>query len=288
MRILVTGAGGFAGRHLVASLLEKGFDVAAHSRRPVDPSNGHARLTRYTGDLSEGIPAVGALDAIVHCASRNRLPPASPSTYLKDNVRALENLLVLAGRKKAAKFIFLSSVSVYGRIEVPVLDEAHSLNYDTDFGLSKLVCERLLAEASDDVMSAMGLRLPAIIGREAHHVWLARLRDALVKGEAVEIQNPQALHNNLLHVDDLCTFVLRLVADVRWRGWDAVNLAVEDSLSVMGVAELLRKALGSSSVIRVAEATSFPYTISTDKARRLYGFRSQTITESLTRFAREA
>ncbi|MBF0269658.1 MAG: NAD(P)-dependent oxidoreductase [Alphaproteobacteria bacterium] len=284
MRILVTGAGGFIGARLVADLIASGFDVVAHSRKP-KPSNALG-IQWISGDLGKPITEALALDAIVHCASRNRLPAALPSEYLNDNVRAMERLLELAARTEVKKFIFLSSISVYGRVTDPVLDEATPCRFETDFGLSKLMCERLLAESSTQ-FSAIALRLPGVVGPGAHHVWLARLCQSLRQNDSVAIQNPESMHNNLLHVADLSRFVGQLLAGKDWQGFEAVNLAVDEAWPVRQVAETLKRAVGSDSPIIVEESQSLPYVIDSTLARKSFGFCTMPMLETLTRFAKE-
>ena len=121
MRLLVTGAAGFLGSHLVDRLLAEGHDVVGMdnfitgSRQNLAHLAGEPRFQFIEHDVSRYIEVEGALDGVLHFAS-----PASPIDYLKLPIQTLKvgslgthNTLGLA-KAKGARFFLASTSEVYG------------------------------------------------------------------------------------------------------------------------------------------------------------------------------
>ena len=131
MKVLVTGAGGFLGRAVVAEAVAAGHEVKAMHRPASLPQAGAvpAGVTVVPGDLRQpGIwrDALGDVDAVIHCAAA---ASGDIATQLAGTVLATENLLA-ALRTGPKRFVHVSSFSVYdfGAPRWPaVLDESTPL-----------------------------------------------------------------------------------------------------------------------------------------------------------------
>src|SRR5688572_4124976 len=149
MHVLVTGAGGFSGVEIVKMLLAQGQRVTAvygssPGRLSTLPEKT-PRLDIIGGDLAGEVPLPQKCDAVVHAAARSPLPGVTDEQIVHDNVVATERLVAHARRAGVRAFIFLSSLSVHGRIQVPVVDEATPIFEPDSYGLSKRQCEQLIA-----------------------------------------------------------------------------------------------------------------------------------------------
>ena len=120
-RIVVLGASGFLGSHLCDELIARGDDVVGID--DLSSSTGvnlkmlesESRFTFLRGDIAEGIPVRGTVDAVLNFAS-----PASPPRYLgmpvqtlRTGSRGTDNALQFA-LENNARFIMASTSEVYG------------------------------------------------------------------------------------------------------------------------------------------------------------------------------
>jgi len=136
-QVLVTGASGFIGRHLVAHLTQRGIVVRTLSRHPLD------RRNHVIADVVEDITAHAAgCDCIVHLAgladassSYDRpLEFARVNTY--GTLRALE-----AARRNNTTFVLASSQRIYRPAARPLPEDAPTAPVDP-YGLAKLQAEQ--------------------------------------------------------------------------------------------------------------------------------------------------
>ena len=169
MKVLVTGAGGFLGRAVVAAAARGGHEVVAMVRpasagRPLGPG-----VKEVAGDLRQPGPWCEALDvdAVVHCtAAFGDLP-----SQLAGTVLATENLLA-ALPERTRRFVHVSSLSVYdfdgprlgGILDEATPLEAAPLRRDA-YTQTKLMQERLVREhAARTGMALVVVRPGAIYG----------------------------------------------------------------------------------------------------------------------------
>lgn len=155
MATLVTGGAGYIGSHMVWQLLDHGEEVVVLDRL----STGfdwavpmEAKL--YKGDIGDAqlvseIIAAHHIEAIIHFAALTIVPDSftDPISYYENNTAKAMALIGSAVRGGVKHFIFSSTAAVYGATGTDPVDEAHSTLPVSPYGMSKLMTERVLADA---------------------------------------------------------------------------------------------------------------------------------------------
>ena len=160
MKIAVTGAQGFIGRHLTTALAGRGHAVV-----PIGHDDWDLTSEASPAALLAGCDAVVHLAAAVH--RRGRPGDADfVRTMMATNLGGTERLARAAAAAGVARFVFLSSAAVYGRgAGHGTIDEATPLAPDTPYGESKRAAEAALqAIAEETGLGTVALRPPLVYG----------------------------------------------------------------------------------------------------------------------------
>lgn len=146
MRVLVTGANGFAGRHVVKHLLQHtDWKIAAVDI--TDMFFDDLRVDTYVNDLRERLePNVfGRVDAVIHLASSSDVPAflADPEKHVMNNVAITLNLLQWARWQTLKMFVQVSTNEVFGPTVAISSKEWDTLYPSTPYSASKAAQEML-------------------------------------------------------------------------------------------------------------------------------------------------
>ncbi len=170
MRVLITGACGFVGRHLARRLCAAGDEVVGTwwPQPPADPPAGVELIAADVEDAARVAEIVGRVrpDAIVHLAALSHVGESweRPGSYYRVNVAGTEHVVRAAGR---ARVLVASSAEVYGAVpedEQPI-GEDRPLAPGTPYGVTKAAAERLaLALAGEGRAEVVIVRSFNLIG----------------------------------------------------------------------------------------------------------------------------
>ena len=171
MNVVVSGATGFIGSHLLPALLREGHVVKALIEPGVDTVRWKG-VDSFAADIISGdgvSVAFQGADAVVHLAARNHvLKEASRdplAAYQRVNVDGTRNVVRAASLAGARLFVHLSSVKAMGEGSDRILNEESPCVPKTPYGISKLESEEVVrAEAGGEGMSVVILRLPMVYG----------------------------------------------------------------------------------------------------------------------------
>lgn len=156
-KVLVTGADGFIGSHLVEELLAEGCRVKAfvyynsfNSWGWLDtlPKAERARLEVFAGDIRDpnGVRrAAEGCDVIFHLAALIAIPFSyhSPDSYVDTNIKGTLNVLQAARDLKTKKVLVTSTSEVYGTARYVPIDENHPFQGQSPYSATKIGADRL-------------------------------------------------------------------------------------------------------------------------------------------------
>lgn len=155
--VLVTGADGFIGSHLVELLLSRGQRVRAfvlynsfNSWGWLDDCPTHYRknLEIFSGDIRDpyGVKAsMKGCDAVLHLASLIAIPYSyhSPDTYVDTNIKGTLNVLQAARELSVGRVIHTSTSEVYGSARFVPITEDHPLLGQSPYSATKIAADQL-------------------------------------------------------------------------------------------------------------------------------------------------
>jgi len=156
-RVLVTGADGFIGSHLVEGLVREGLDVRAfvlynsfNSWGWLDhcESDVRGRFEVFAGDVRDphGVrQAMQDCDAVLHLAALIAIPYSyhSPDTYVDTNIKGTLNVLQAARALGVSRVVHTSTSEVYGTARVVPITEDHPLQGQSPYSASKIGADQI-------------------------------------------------------------------------------------------------------------------------------------------------
>ncbi|NCU80505.1 MAG: SDR family NAD(P)-dependent oxidoreductase [Acidimicrobiia bacterium] len=157
MKILVTGADGFIGSHVVETLVKSGHDVRAfvlynsfNSWGWLDESEKSIResINVFAGDIRDphGVDkAVENQEVVLNLAALIAIPYSyhSPDTYIDTNIKGTLNVLQAARRHNVKRVVQTSTSEVYGTAQYIPIDEIHPLHPQSPYAASKVGADQL-------------------------------------------------------------------------------------------------------------------------------------------------
>jgi dTDP-glucose 4,6-dehydratase len=155
--VLVTGADGFIGSHLVEELVTSGYKVTAFVQYNSFNSWGwldnckpelKEKFTVVAGDIRDphGVKnAMAECDAVAHLAALIAIPFSynSPDSYVDTNIKGTLNVLQAARELSIKRIIHTSTSEVYGTAKIVPITEEHPLQGQSPYSATKIAADQL-------------------------------------------------------------------------------------------------------------------------------------------------
>lgn len=159
--VLICGGAGYIGSHMAHWLSDHGYNLTVLDNL----STGHAHAVHWGEFIHADLLDPAALDqalkgrrfdAVMHFCARSLVGESvrQPNAYYRNNVTGTINLLEAMQRHDVQRIVFSSTAAIFGNPVSEVIDEDHPKAPINPYGASKLMAERILADAA----TAYGLR----------------------------------------------------------------------------------------------------------------------------------
>jgi NAD dependent epimerase/dehydratase len=156
-RVLVTGAGGFIGSHLVDELLNRGAEVTAfvHYNARNDWGMLEGRYNEKTpnlnviaGDVTDSLfvkKAITEKEYVFHLAALIGIPYSyvAPESYINTNVKGTLNVMQACLEQEVTRVVHTSTSEVYGTAQYTPIDEKHPLQGQSPYSASKIGADKI-------------------------------------------------------------------------------------------------------------------------------------------------
>jgi len=230
MRALVTGCAGFIGSTLTDRLLRDGYEAIGIDRfsdyyarglkeRNLSSAMMHPRFTLLEEDILD-IDTFPSVDYVFHLAAQAGVRASwgkSFEIYTRDNIQATQRLLEFYKSQKIRKFVYSSSSSVYGDVELPMRED-RMVQPVSPYGVTKLAAEHLCSLYWTNYgVPTVSLRYFTVYGpRQRPDMGINKFVRAALNGEVITVYGDGTQTRDFTYIDDIVEAnVLAATSDVR-------------------------------------------------------------------------
>lgn len=245
-RILVTGATGFVGMHLLPRLKADGHSVTVSLRSSADFAYAHANSFHLSeiGPLTDWEPALANCDTVIHLAGQLQDSDATPDSFTSVNDLGTRRLVEQALSMGIERFIFLSSIlSLCDHSIVGQLNDQSIPNPSSAYGRSKLAGEKHVKRFADAGHVGIALRAPLVYSADAKGNWkrLQQLAASALPLPFGRVENKRSV----LAIENLIDAIAKVTVikpDLAHSG--TFSLADDGNVSLAQILRWLREGMG--------------------------------------------
>lgn len=296
--IIVTGASGFIGRHLLKALCNKGYEIFActHRRRveEVFPHLKGSRLDLTKASELKKLPAQG-VEAVFHLASFvpesvSRDVLSNAQRCLKANILATLNVLEHCRLNHIKRLVYASTISIYQN--ATTLPSENTFVYPTTlYGLSKLAAEMLCEKYRKDYgLLCFSLRFGSIYGLgQPGHLVMAKFIQSAIEHRPIEIWGKGKKLIDFVYIKDV---VKACLLTLKAKKPGIYNIGSGEPVAIVDLARTVRRVFADAHLPLCFTTTDNEDVSSVwldiTKARRELGFQpSYTLLKGLMDYKRE-
>jgi UDP-glucose 4-epimerase len=269
-RVLVAGGCGFIGSHLCERLVDLGAEVVVldnlSSGDRTNVSTVAEQLTIQEGDISDEArvaEVVAGCDVVIHQAyPYGRANWGVDEQYATDGVIGTINLLRASVKEDVSKFVFASSVAVYGLQEYLPLDEDHPTTPIVPYGATKQVGEEYCRTfASLYGLDTVSLRYFYAYGpryASFDHSAMVKFLNLALQGKPITVYGDGEQIRDYTYIKDVVTGTLDAA---RADGTDGAvyNISSGTGVSIIKLAEIIGETISRSVDIHFTEVPAARY-----------------------------
>lgn len=294
-RVLVTGAGGFIGSHLVEELVKKECRLRAFVHYNSFNRWGWLDYTDkkiknsieiFTGDVRDpnGVKeAMRKIDVVFHLAALIGIPYSyhSPDTYLDTNIKGTLNILQSAREFEVEKVIHTSTSEVYGTAQFVPITEKHPINPQSPYSATKAAADFLALSfnRSFDLPVAIIRPFNTYGPRQSSRAIIPTIITQIISGKKKINIGSTRPTRDLTYVKDTVDGFIRIAESDKSTG-EVINIGNNFEISIKDLINLIAKIMNAKIKIMIEEKRVRPIKseverlwADTKKARELFNWK---------------
>jgi NAD dependent epimerase/dehydratase len=302
-RVLVTGAAGFIGSHLVEALVARDALVTCLVRYNSASSIGNlellpadirARITVAFGNIEDSDfvqRTVEGQEIVLHLAALIGIPYSyvAPRSYVRTNIEGTLNVLEAVRGHRVRRLVHTSTSEVYGTAQRTPIDEEHPLQGQSPYSASKIAADKLAESYHRSFGTPVVTVRPfnTFGPRQSARAFIPTIIAQALAGDTVRLGALKP-RRDMTYVADTVDGFIRAATATDVEG-ETINLGTGEMFSVQEFAEQILSLMGSKARIEVDPARTRPdnsevMALISDnaRARRLLGWQPrQTLRDGL-------
>ncbi len=263
-KILVTGADGFIGSHLVEKLVEKGAKVKAFVYYNSFNSWGWLdsfdksiidKIEIFAGDVRDAScvkMAAKNCDIIFHLAALIAIPFSyySPESYVDTNIKGTLNILQAARELNIEKTLVTSTSEVYGTAQYIPIDENHPYQGQSPYSATKIGADRIAESFYKSFSQPIVIVRPfnTFGPRQSARAIIPTIITQILNGEKiVKLGNLNSFRDFLFVKDTVNGFIS--IAESDQTNGEEINIATGQKISMLDIAQKIINYIGCEAKI---------------------------------------
>jgi len=258
LTVLITGADGFIGSHLVELLFSKGYRVKALSQYNsfnnwgwLEKVNCKNKIEIFSGDIRDSNyckEIVKDVDIIFHLAALIAIPYSyvAPDSYVDTNIKGTLNICQAAKEHGGIRVIHTSTSEVYGTAQYVPIDEKHPIQPQSPYSASKIAADAMALSFFNS------FDLPISIARPFNTYGPRQSARAVIPTIVTQIANGMkeiklgdtSPTRDFNFVEDTCRGLLLIAENDQTIG-ETINIGSSFEISIFDTLEIIKDLMGS-------------------------------------------
>ncbi len=245
MKIAISGSSGYLGRRVTAAALARGHEVIGIDIAPSGLT--HEIFREQLTDIADGpavMRAIEGAEAVIHLAAALAQFVRDESRMHRTNVEGTSSMLSAAQAHGVKRFIFMSSVEVYG-IDVPTpCPEEAPMNPVCQYGRDKVESEGMCHEYNVKGLGMTIFRPPTINGPGQNEPFLVSQMESIARGKPTLLPGGGRSRLQMVDVDDVADAIFLALGNPRANG-AVMNLGSDNVPTLREMAQALYEHAGT-------------------------------------------